>query len=42
MLELQALPGKVSENFNRTMTFADIDAIFKQEDAQQSLFRQAA
>ena len=42
MLELQALPGKVSEKFNRTMTFADIDAIFKQEDAQQSLFRQAA
>ena len=42
MLELQALPGKVSEKFNRTMTFADIDAIFRQEDAQQSLFRQAA
>ena len=42
MLELQALPGKVSEKFNRTMTFADIDAIFRQEDAQLSLFRQAA
>lgn len=42
MLELQALPDKVSEKFNRTMTVADIDAIFKQEDAQQSLFRQAA
>lgn len=42
MLELQALPGKVSEKFNRTMTFADIDAIFKQEDEQQSLFQQAA
>ena len=42
MLELQALPGKVSEKFNRTMTFSDIDEIFRQEDAQQSLFRQAA
>lgn len=42
MLDLQALPGKVSEKFNRTMTFGDIDAIFRQEEAQQSLFRQAA
>lgn len=42
MLELQALPDKVSEKFNRTMTFSDIDEIFRQEDAQQSLFRQAA
>ena len=42
MLELQALPDKVSEKFNRTMTFADIDAIFRQEDEKLSLFRQAA
>lgn len=42
MLELQALPGKVSEKFNRTMTFADIDAIFRQEDDQLSLWKNAA
>lgn len=42
MLELQALPGKVSEKFNRTMSFADIDAIFRQEDEKLSLFQQAA
>ena len=40
--ELQALPGKVSEKFNRTMTFADIDARFRQEDDQLNLFRHAA
>ena len=34
MLELQALPGKTTEKFNRTQTFADIDAIFRQEDKQ--------
>lgn len=32
MLELQALPGKVSEKFNRKETFADIDVAFRQED----------
>lgn len=32
MLELQAIPGKVSEKFNRTQTFSDIDAAFRQED----------
>lgn len=42
MLELQALPGKVSEKFNRTMRFSDIDEKFRQEDAQESLFRRAA
>ena len=31
MLELQALPGKVSEKFNRTDTFSDIDARFRIE-----------
>jgi len=34
MLELQAIPGKTTEKFNRTQTFADIDAIFRQEDKQ--------
>ena len=42
MLELQALPGKVTEKFNRTQRFSDIDMIFRQEDAQQALFRSAA
>lgn len=32
MLELQALPGKVSEKFNRTERFSDIDAQFRRED----------
>ena len=32
MLELQALPGKVTEKFNRTQRFDQIDAIFRQED----------
>lgn len=41
-MELQALPDKVSEKFNRTMTFADIDAIFRQEDEQLSLCKNAA
>ncbi len=32
MLELQALPGKASEKFNRTQKFSDIDAAFRRED----------
>ena len=36
MLELQAMPGKVSEKFNRTQTFADIDEMFRMEDAGAS------
>jgi len=32
MLELQALPGKASEKFNRTQKFSDIDAMFRQEN----------
>lgn len=32
MLELQALPGKVSEKFNRTERFSDIDEQFHGED----------
>ena len=42
MLELQALPNKVSEKFNRRETFSDIDAEFRLEDAQESLFQNAA
>lgn len=34
MLELQAIPNKATEKFNRTQTFADIDAVFRQEDLQ--------
>ena len=34
MLELQAIPGKTTEKFNRTQTFADIDASFRLEDEQ--------
>lgn len=41
LLELQALPGKVSEKFNRTQRFSDIDAMFREED-QESCFRQEA
>ena len=33
MLEFQAIPGKVTEKFNRTRKFSDIDALFRQEDA---------
>lgn len=42
MMELQAIPGKVSEKFNRAERFSDIDAAFRLEDAQESLFPQAA
>ena len=41
MLELQALPGKVSEKFNRTQRFSDIDTMFRQEDGETAP-RQAA
>ncbi len=36
LLELQALPRKVSEKFNRRQSFSEIDAIFRQEDLQRS------
>ena len=32
MLELQAIPGKATEKFNRKQKFSDIDALFRQED----------
>ena len=32
LLELQALPGKVSEKFDRTRRFSDIDEQFRRED----------
>lgn len=38
MLELQAQPNKVTELFNRTMTFSQIDEIFKMDDAQMTIF----
>lgn len=42
MLELQALPGKVSEKFNRTQKFSDIDALFWAEDEQAEPLNKAA
>ena len=42
MLELQAIPGKTTEKFNRTQTFAEIDEQFRREDGQMELFREAA
>lgn len=42
MLELQALPGKVTEKFNRTQKFSDIDEMFRQEDAQMNLLQKIA
>jgi len=36
MLELQALPGKASEKFNRTQRFSDIDAAFRREDQAEA------
>lgn len=42
MLELQALPGKVSEKFNRTERFSDIDARFRLEDEQIKLWQNVA
>ena len=42
MMELQALPGKVTEKFNRTQRFSDIDAMFREEDVQIDLLPKAA
>ena len=42
MLELQAIPGKTTEKFNRTQTFADIDEQFRREDSQMEPFQEAA
>ncbi len=42
MLELQDLPGKVTEKFNRTQKFSDIDEMFRQEDAQMDLLQKIA
>ena len=41
MLELQALPGKVTEKFNRTQRFSDIDAMFREEDQENSFWQKA-
>ena len=42
MLELQALPGEVTEKFNRTQRFSDIDAMFREEDQENGLRQKAA
>lgn len=42
MLELQAIPGKVSEKFDRKRRFSDIDALFRQEDACKKAAGKAA
>lgn len=42
MLELQAIPGKVTEKFNRTQRFFDIDTMFRQEDRELDCPKQAA
>ena len=42
MLELQALPGKVTEKFNRIQRFSDIDALFRLEDEQNGSLQNAA
>ena len=42
MLELPALPGKVTEKFNRTQLFSDIDAMFREEDQENGLRQKAA
>lgn len=38
MLELEALPNKATELFNRDFRFSDIDAGFRLDDAQISIF----
>lgn len=38
MLELEALPNKATELFNRRQRFSDIDAAFRLDDAQISIF----
>lgn len=38
MLELQALPNKVTEKFDRKQTFAEIDEKFKSDNAQMTLY----
>lgn len=38
MLELQAMPNKCTELFNRTQRFSDIDSKFRNDDAQMTIF----
>lgn len=35
MMRLQIVPGKVTEKFNRSQTFADIDAMFWKQDRRK-------
>lgn len=38
MMQLQALPNKCTELFNRTQRFSDIDRDFRLEDQQVTIF----
>lgn len=38
MMRLQIVPGKVTEKFNRSQTFADIDAMFREWDLQTAAY----
>lgn len=38
MLQLQTVPNKASELFNRKLRFDEIDSIFKMDDAQMDIF----
>jgi 3'-phosphoadenosine 5'-phosphosulfate sulfotransferase (PAPS reductase)/FAD synthetase len=38
LLQLQKLPNKASELFNRKLRFDEIDAIFKMDDAQMTIY----
>ena len=42
MLELQAIPGKATEKFNRTQKFSDIDELFRKEDQENDSLPEAA
>lgn len=42
MLELQAIPGKVTEKFNRTQRFSDIDELFRKEDQENGTLQNVA
>ena len=37
MVRLQAVPGKVTEKFNRSQTFSDIDAMFRKQDGRKEV-----
>ena len=37
MMRLQIVPGKVTEKFNRSQTFADIDTMFRKQDSRKEV-----